>query len=137
MELDLAAFPPLPGSSVLGSAPNPLPTSYAENLSSPSLNSYDFPMSFVSPTKKFSFKAKDFSEGANIWTHSLIGYSINQRPYYERLLAAMNKAWVLKGSFSLLSLADGFFLLKFTSAEDMEMVFLGGPWFILGKPFVL
>ncbi|KAI0504298.1 hypothetical protein KFK09_015250 [Dendrobium nobile] len=89
------------------------------------------------PTQKLSFKAADFSEGATIWTHSLVGYSLGQHPYYERLLAAMNKTWMLKGSFSLLSMADGFFLLKFTSVEDMEMVFSGGPWFLLGKPFVL
>ncbi|PKU78575.1 hypothetical protein MA16_Dca011132 [Dendrobium catenatum] len=137
MELDSADFPPLPGTSVLRAAPKPLPPFYADNLASPSVNNFDFPMSFVSPTQKLSFKAADFSEGATIWTHSLVGYSLGQRPYYERLLAAMNKTWTLKGSFSLLSMADGLFLLKFTSAEDMEMVFSGGPWFLLGKPFVL
>ncbi|XP_020678498.1 uncharacterized protein LOC110096765 [Dendrobium catenatum] len=130
-------FPPLPGSSVLGSPPSKPQVSYAQNLANPSANTIDFPMSFVSPSKKLSFKAVDFTEGANIWTHSLVGYSIGQRPNYERLLAAMNKLWVLKGSFSLLSMADGFFLLKFTSAEDMELVFSGGPWFLLGKPFIL
>ncbi|KAL0904359.1 hypothetical protein M5K25_026453 [Dendrobium thyrsiflorum] len=77
------------------------------------------------------------SSGTSLWTLSLVGYSIGQRPYYERLLSAMNKIWTLKGSLSLLSLADGFFLLKFTSFEDYEMVWSGGPWFLLGKPFIL
>ncbi|PKU69120.1 RNA exonuclease 1 [Dendrobium catenatum] len=49
----------------------------------------------------------------------------------------MQKLWPLKGSMTLLSLADGFFLLKFTSPEDLESVLSGGPWFILGKPFIL
>ncbi|XP_020704825.1 uncharacterized protein LOC110115796 [Dendrobium catenatum] len=49
----------------------------------------------------------------------------------------MQKLWILKGSMTLLSLADGFFLLKFSTAEDMEMVLSGGPWFLLGKPFIL
>ncbi|XP_020704138.1 rho GTPase-activating protein gacJ-like [Dendrobium catenatum] len=37
----------------------------------------------------------------------------------------------------LLSLADGFFLLKFSTEEDLESVLSGGPWFLLGKPFIL
>ncbi|XP_028555858.1 uncharacterized protein LOC114580959 [Dendrobium catenatum] len=49
----------------------------------------------------------------------------------------MQKLWQLKGSMSLLSLADGFFLLKFSTEEDLEMVLSGGPWFLLGKPFIL
>ncbi|PKU74964.1 hypothetical protein MA16_Dca021203 [Dendrobium catenatum] len=138
MALNPLDFPPMLGSSVLGVPPQPLPpATYASNLSSSPSSSDEFPMSFVSPTKKLSFKTDDLTEGKNFWHLSLVGYSIGQRPYYERLLAAMNKAWKLKGSFSLLSLADDFFLLKFTSAEDFDMVRTGGPWFLLGKPFIL
>ncbi|PKU59626.1 uncharacterized protein LOC110106371 [Dendrobium catenatum] len=49
----------------------------------------------------------------------------------------MQKLWPLKGSMSLLSMADGFFLLKFTTSEDLEAILSGGPWFLLGKPFIL
>ncbi|XP_020695253.1 uncharacterized protein LOC110108800 [Dendrobium catenatum] len=49
----------------------------------------------------------------------------------------MKKVWNLNGSMSLLSLADGFFLMKFTSLEDLDKVWMGGPWFLLGKPFIL
>ncbi|PKU78531.1 RNA exonuclease 1 [Dendrobium catenatum] len=49
----------------------------------------------------------------------------------------MKNLWSLKGSMTLLSLADGFFLLKFTTVEDLEMILSGGPWFLLGKPFIL
>ncbi|KAI0504295.1 hypothetical protein KFK09_015247 [Dendrobium nobile] len=54
-------------------------------------------MSFFSPSHKLSFKSEDLSEGSSLWSHSLVGYSIGQRPYYERLLSAMKKAWNLKG----------------------------------------
>ncbi|KAI0498313.1 hypothetical protein KFK09_021554 [Dendrobium nobile] len=132
-------FPPLPGSSsLLGAAPPPPPAlSYASNLSAPPSDRDEWPMSFVNPTKKLSFASSELSEGKGLWDLSLVGYSLGQRPYYERLLAAMNKAWKLKGSFSLLSLADDFFLLKFTSSEDYDMIWSGGPWFLLGKPFFL
>ncbi|XP_020679641.1 uncharacterized protein LOC110097546 [Dendrobium catenatum] len=138
MATDPSGFPPLPGSSILGAIPLSLPpVTYASNLSASPSYSDEFPMSFVSPAKKLSFKTDDLSEGKSFWNLSLVGYSIGQRPYYERLLAAMNKAWKLKGSFSLLSLADDFFLIKFTSAEDFDLVRTGGPWFLLGKPFIL
>ncbi|KAI0497454.1 hypothetical protein KFK09_020681 [Dendrobium nobile] len=136
MALDPSAFPPLPGTSALGAPPRPL-VSYADNLASPPVLPDDWPMSFITPTAKLSISTDELAAGKSIWTHSLVGYSIGPRPYYERLLGAMNKAWKLKGSFSLLSMADGFFLLKFTSAEDMEYVFSGGPWFLLGKAFIL
>ncbi|XP_020694205.1 uncharacterized protein LOC110108041 [Dendrobium catenatum] len=137
---NLQNFPPLPGSaSLLGVAPSPAPPalSYASNLTAPLANREEWPMSFVNPTKKLSFAASELTEGKDLWDLCLVGYSLVQRPYYERLLMAMNKAWKLKGSFSLLSLADDFFLLKFTSSEDFDMIWSGGPWFLLGKPFFL
>ncbi|XP_020685767.1 uncharacterized protein LOC110101990 [Dendrobium catenatum] len=38
---------------------------------------------------------------------------------------------------SLISLPEGFFLLKFNNLEDYNFVWSRGPWFLLGKPFVL
>ncbi|KAI0527705.1 hypothetical protein KFK09_003310 [Dendrobium nobile] len=96
-----------------------------------------FPMTFVPPEQKLSFKTDDLSEGISFWNLFLVSYSIGQRPYYKRLLASMNKLWKLKGSLSLISLYEGFFLLKFNNLEDYNMVWSGGPRFLLGKPFVL
>ncbi|XP_020687490.1 uncharacterized protein LOC110103218 [Dendrobium catenatum] len=140
---NLQNFPPLPGrASLLGVSPSTSPPappalSYASNLAAPPANREEWPMSFVNPTKKLSFAASELTEGKDLWDLCLVGYSLGQRPYYERLLTAMNKAWKLKGSFSFLSLADDFFLLKFTSSEDFDMIWSGGPWFLLGKPFFL
>ncbi|KAI0495443.1 hypothetical protein KFK09_021744 [Dendrobium nobile] len=129
-------YPPLPNSSVLG-----LPTpglSYADNVSAPTTKPNAFPVTFFSPgQKKLSFNVNDLSEGKTIWNNALIGYSLGPRPYYERLLKAMQKLWPLKGSMSLLLMADGFFLLKFSTSEDLESILSGGPWFLLGKPFIL
>ncbi|PKU71360.1 RNA exonuclease 1 [Dendrobium catenatum] len=130
-------FPPLPNTSILGPIPASQNGSFAKNLANPSASKEDFPVSFVRPNKKFFFKGDDLSEGISVWSFSLIGYSLGPRPYYERLLTAMKKVWILKGSFSLLSLADGFFLIKFSNQEDFDLVWSGGPWFMLGKPFIL
>lgn len=121
MDSSATAFPPLPSSSVLGPSPAGLSkaaiggTSYAANVSASSFKPATFPVSFYSPPRKLSFKADDLSEGKDIWTSALIGYSLGPRPYYERLVKAMQRLWTLKGSMTLLSLADGFFLLKFST----------------------
>ncbi|KAI0531384.1 hypothetical protein KFK09_000938 [Dendrobium nobile] len=130
-------FPPLTGSSLLGAAPILPPISYASNLAAPSSSRDDWPLTFVKPAKKLSFVPNELNEGKEIWNLSLVGYSLGPRPYYERLLASMEKLWKLKGSLSLLSLADDFFLLKFTAVEDYDLVWSGGPWFLLGRPFIL
>lgn len=59
--------------------------------------------------KKLSFASNDLSKGKSLWNLSLVGYSLRPHPYYERLLAAMEKGLKFKGSLSLLSLADNFF----------------------------
>ncbi|KAI0492268.1 hypothetical protein KFK09_026537 [Dendrobium nobile] len=136
----LQDFPPLQTSSLLGSPPVPLippPSSYAANLAASSSPRDDWSLSYSKPAKKLSFAVTDLSEGKSLWSLSLVGYSLGPRPYYERLRLAMEKAWKLKGELSLLSLADDFFLLKFNVVEDYEMVSAGGPWFLLGKPFIL
>ncbi|KAI0502609.1 hypothetical protein KFK09_017564 [Dendrobium nobile] len=128
-------FPPLPISSLLG--PSPGGPSYADNVSAPAFKTTPFPVSFDNPGHKLSFNSYDLTEGKSLWTTGLIGYSLGLRPYYERLLKAMQKLWTLKGSMTLLSLADGFFLLKFSTVEDLELILEGGPWFLLGKQFIL
>ncbi|KAL0904222.1 hypothetical protein M5K25_026305 [Dendrobium thyrsiflorum] len=105
MALPLEDFPPLTNTSILGPSPAPLVTSYADNLSSPSLSA-PFPVDFVPPAQKLAFVSEDLSEGAAIWSLSLVGYSLGQRPFYERLLSSMRKVWKLKGELSLLSMAD-------------------------------
>ncbi|XP_020685357.2 uncharacterized protein LOC110101699 [Dendrobium catenatum] len=134
----MASSPLLPPLSTT-STPGPLTggLSYAANVSASAAKPAPFPVSFFSPSQKLSFKGDDLSEGKSIWTSTLIGYSLGPRPYYERLLKAMLNLWKLKGSMKLLSLADGFFLLKFSTEEDLDSVLSGGPWFLLGKPFIL
>ncbi|KAI0514313.1 hypothetical protein KFK09_010348 [Dendrobium nobile] len=117
-------FPPLPTASVLGNPPTGL--SYADNVSAPASKSNVFPVSFFSlGQKKLSFNSNDLSEGKSIWNNALIGYSLGPRLYYECLHKAMQKLWPLKGSMSLLSLANGFFLLKFSTSHDLESILSG------------
>ncbi|XP_020673293.1 uncharacterized protein LOC110092929 [Dendrobium catenatum] len=135
--MEISDFPPLQNPSILGPIPASSNVSFAKNLANPSATQDDFPVSFVRPSQKLAFKEDDLTEGLSVWSFSLVGYSLGPRPYYERLLAAMKKVWILKGSFSLLSMADDFFLIKISNQEDFDLVWSRGPGFLLGKPFIL
>ncbi|XP_020678033.2 uncharacterized protein PB18E9.04c-like [Dendrobium catenatum] len=109
-------------------------------IASQPLVSNDFTSSishFPTENATAHFTSAQFNAGAPEWSLSLVGYSIGRRPYYEALLTTIKKAWNLKGSLSLLTLDDGFFLLKFNNREDYDMAWSGGPWFFFGKPFIL
>ncbi|XP_020688821.1 uncharacterized protein LOC110104173 [Dendrobium catenatum] len=130
-----AEFPPLSSKSVAPAVANPL--SYNNIVASP----------YPGNTFKLSYAVlendpSDFNEvyvkaTSDEWGLELIGYSIKRRPYYESLLSVIPKVWKLKGMMKVLSLSDGFFMLKFTVNKDYDMALAGGVWFFLGKPFVL
>ncbi|PKU74870.1 RNA exonuclease 1 [Dendrobium catenatum] len=90
-----------------------------------------------SEPENIPFSSDKLAKGGDDWSLCLVGYSIGRRPFYEALLGAINKTWTLKGSLQLLSLSDGFFLLRFSCEEDYDMAWSKGVWFLLGKPFVL
>ncbi|KAI0505090.1 hypothetical protein KFK09_016047 [Dendrobium nobile] len=104
-----------------------------ENTTPKALNFSHFP----DEPEIISFTGEKLHHGGDDWKLCLVGYSIGRRPYYEALLGAIKKTWSLKGSVQLLSLSEGFFLLRFSCSDDFEMVWSRGVWFLLGKPFVL
>ncbi|KAI0498900.1 hypothetical protein KFK09_019798 [Dendrobium nobile] len=129
-------FPPLVSSSLGGARTTPRDWSkvfVSENSAPKSLNFSHFP----SKPEIIPFSGQKLQQGGEDWKFCLVGYSIGRRPFYEALLGAINKIWSLKDSVKLLSLNDGFFLLRFSCSEDYEMVWSRGVWFLLGKPFVL
>ncbi|XP_020692822.2 uncharacterized protein LOC110107027, partial [Dendrobium catenatum] len=128
-------FPPL---SSKVSVPSLAPAlSYSNIVASPRPRNAFKLSSTVLLDDPLDFNEAQVKAAKDEWGLSLIGYSIGRRPYYESLLSAMRKSWKLKGMMKLLSLSDGFFMLKFTAHEDFDMALAGGVWFFLGKPFVL
>ncbi|KAI0513437.1 hypothetical protein KFK09_009458 [Dendrobium nobile] len=115
---------PLPWTRVFTDNPNPNPSLFAVST-------------IPTPEDIIPFAHEDVVEASSEWNMALVGYSLGKRPFYGSLLAAVSKVWKLKGSIKMISLNDGFFLFKFSSAEDFEYVWNKGIWFILGKPFVL
>ncbi|KAL0913108.1 hypothetical protein M5K25_016540 [Dendrobium thyrsiflorum] len=128
-----SAFPPLVSSS---SPSLPKPPSWDRILTG-SPNPTEFSISTLqTPEEIIPFQQDDIAEANDEWSLALVGYSLGRRPFYETLLKAIRKSWILKGTLKLISLSEGFFLFKFSTLEDYEMVWARGAWFILGKPFI-
>ncbi|KAI0529035.1 hypothetical protein KFK09_001580 [Dendrobium nobile] len=132
-------FPPL--STKISPSPSGPALSYSNIVASPRPGNIFKLSSSTAPDDPFDdpleFNEAQVKAAKEELGLSLIGYSIGRHPYYESLLSAMRKSWKLKGMMKLLSLSDGFFMLKFSAHEDYDMALAGGVWFFLGKPFVL
>ncbi|XP_020673072.1 uncharacterized protein LOC110092747 [Dendrobium catenatum] len=135
-----AEFPPLPSTATSSpTLPSVLPLWNNLLTTTPQISTnYFHSLSFVLTNNfKANFTTDQFMAGAPEWAFSLVGFSIGKRPFYEALLSMIKKTWQLKGELSLLTMDDGFFLLKFTALEDYEHAWTRGPWFFFGKPFIL
>ncbi|KAL0915597.1 hypothetical protein M5K25_016026 [Dendrobium thyrsiflorum] len=126
-----------PSAFAIGAGPSPSALSYSNIVSSPRPGNAFTLSSSPSLEDPLDFTEVHVKAARDEWGLSLVGYSIGRRPYYESLLSAIRKTWTLKGMLKLLSLSEGFFMLKFSSPDDYEMALAGGVWFFLGKPFVL
>lgn len=84
-----------------------------------------------------SFSDEELDEGSKECDLSLVGYSLGKRPFNGALLDAIKKVWNLKGNMDLISLNEGFFLFKFSYEEDFNLAWMGVPWFLFGKYFIL
>ncbi|KAL0921281.1 hypothetical protein M5K25_008339, partial [Dendrobium thyrsiflorum] len=130
----LSVFPSLAPHAVgEASQPRAWTNLFAPSDLSPSKLNLSF---FPSEPDIIPFSVDKLSRGAEDWKLCLVGYSVGRRPYYEALHAAAKKSWPLKGSFQLISLSDGFFLFRFSCAEDFDTIWSRGVWFLLGRPFI-
>ncbi|KAL0927111.1 hypothetical protein M5K25_001268 [Dendrobium thyrsiflorum] len=127
-----SAFPPLISSTPSLSKP---PSWDYILMGSPNPTKFSI-STLQTPEEIIPFQQDDIAEANDEWSLALVGYSLGRRPFYEALLKAIRKTWILKGTLKLISLSEGFFLFKFFTQEDYEMVWSRGAWFILGKPFI-
>ncbi|XP_020672763.1 uncharacterized protein LOC110092522 [Dendrobium catenatum] len=131
------SFPPLPNSS--SPLPNPgtsCPLPWDRVFSDPPVASEFNISALPTPEEIIDFPTEDIAEAVEEYNLALVGYSLGKRPYYEALLKAVTNLWKLKGTIKLISLSEGFFLFEFSCAEDYEMVWTKGAWFIFGRPFI-
>ncbi|KAK1268589.1 hypothetical protein QJS04_geneDACA017119 [Acorus gramineus] len=79
----------------------------------------------------------DLVEMDNHWRLSLLGYVIGKKPYYKAFIDFLYRVWKPKGSIEVLMRGGAFFVVRFSSEEDMQNVIERGPWLMGGRPIVL
>ncbi|KAK1326173.1 hypothetical protein QJS10_CPA01g02066 [Acorus calamus] len=79
----------------------------------------------------------DLVEMEDHWRLSLIGYVIGKKPYFKAFIDYLYRVWKPKGNIEVLMQGGGFFVVRFSSEEDLQCVIEGGPWFMGGRPIVL
>ncbi|WOL01154.1 hypothetical protein Cni_G09868 [Canna indica] len=71
------------------------------------------------------------------WANSLYGKFYGRTPSLMVVQQVMLRIWKIRCSVQVLYLAAGFFCFKFASAEDLNVVMIGGPWFLGGQALLL
>ncbi|KAI0502424.1 hypothetical protein KFK09_017373 [Dendrobium nobile] len=137
---DTTLFPPMAqaSTSAVPSSSHILDRLWSNIIAAPAPSAPHIPVSLMeTPEEVIPFDADFTGPAAAEWNLCLVGYSIGKRPFYEALKETAIRIWKLKGTFQLIALTDGFFLFKFSLAEDFDMVWSKGAWFFHGKPFIM
>ena len=71
-------------------------------------------------------KSRRRKPGRRTWIIRLLGHCIG----YNFLLHKLKTIWTLDASFELITLDNGFFLVRFSSLDDYNHAKFGGPWLI-------
>ncbi|KAL4340266.1 hypothetical protein GQ457_08G027370 [Hibiscus cannabinus] len=83
------------------------------------------------PTIDFSTRVHDMVDAtlANSVIVRLLGRMIG----YNALLNRIRSLWSPSGEMALVDLDNGYYLVRFAKADDVNKVLLGGPWLIYGN----
>lgn len=72
-----------------------------------------------------------FRELCSPWQEALVIKLLGKNLGYIMMKQKLELLWKLKGSFELMDVDHGFFMVKFDRAEDRENVIGEGPWMVL------
>ncbi|XP_023873886.2 uncharacterized protein LOC111986484 [Quercus suber] len=77
---------------------------------------------------KLSMETKQCTRGP--WSKAIIVKLVGRSVGLSYMQSKLNQLWRPDGRMDCIDLAYGFFLVRFYSKEDLEMVIKRGPWFI-------
>ncbi|KAL7260510.1 hypothetical protein ACSBR1_006225 [Camellia fascicularis] len=71
------------------------------------------------------------------WTNTLIVRLLGKSIRYRLLCAKVKNLWTLQEEFTAIDLGNNYFLFKFSSREDCDHVYMGGPWVIMDHYLII
>ena len=72
-------------------------------------------------------------EGAQAWTHCLVGYFIGSKLPFSAINSIARKIWAKEGLSDVLAQTNGFFFFRCSTEEGATAVFDKGPWLFAGR----
>ncbi|OIS97215.1 hypothetical protein A4A49_22998 [Nicotiana attenuata] len=79
----------------------------------------------------------EVEEQSRRWRTSLIGYVIGGSPQFKEMLKFVYGVWHFASTPQVLIHDEGYFIFKFESAEDRDMVLQNGPYTFNNRPMML
>ena len=64
------------------------------------------------------------------WNDALVIKLLGMSLTYHTMKNKLRSLWHLKGGYDVMSVGNGYFLVKFDLAEDREKVMTMGPWML-------
>ncbi|KAI3981720.1 hypothetical protein MKX01_009546 [Papaver californicum] len=81
---------------------------------------------------------EEFKAGCNEWKDSLVGFFVAEEGYLDADIKMVEELWEVKGNLSMFAMDNGFYLFKFSCAEDKIRVLESSDlWQIQQRPLIL
>ena len=76
-------------------------------------------------------------EGAQAWTHCLVGYFIGTKLPFTAINSIARKIWSKDGLIDVHAQTNGFFFFRFSNETGMTAILDKGPWLFAGRYLAL
>ncbi|KAL4277927.1 hypothetical protein GQ457_03G002210 [Hibiscus cannabinus] len=93
----------------------------------------DVHISFVDGTPSIDFSARVHDKVDATLANSVIVRLLGRMIGYNALLTRIQSLWTPSGEMALVDLDNGYYLVRFANADDVNRILLGGLWLIYGN----
>ncbi|KAJ6672988.1 ZINC KNUCKLE CX2CX4HX4C-RELATED [Salix viminalis] len=77
------------------------------------------------------------TDNAEQWNRCIVGFFPGYRMNYHTVTTVANRVWKTEGLESVMSTANGFWLFRFQTEDQMQAILERGPWMFGGKAIIL
>ncbi|XP_019235531.1 PREDICTED: uncharacterized protein LOC109215869 [Nicotiana attenuata] len=100
------------------------------------------PLTYVTPSIRddkviVKIVEDDIKRQKEVWNSALIGYVLGDTPYVRSMENYVNTVWNFVDKPKILYHEEGYYIFKFQTVEDRDLVLQSGPYTYHNKPMIL
>ncbi|KAK1261476.1 hypothetical protein QJS04_geneDACA018742 [Acorus gramineus] len=80
---------------------------------------------------------ESYEKNIKQWENAVVGHIVGKILIFTPFLQFLQRLWNPKGEMKLHLHGNGFFTVKFSNVEDLNVALEGGPWTMGYRPFIL